>query len=139
VLALPSLKEGWGLVVMEAAGYAVPTVGYAAAGGVAESVVDGVTGILVDDEAGFTAALRRLLDDPELRRRMGMAAEARTWEFGWDTAARSFARVLARAAGRPELETALEAVPEIEPAHIHHDPVDPPAATDPGTTMAATP
>jgi glycosyltransferase involved in cell wall biosynthesis len=132
VLALPSLKEGWGLVVMEAAGYAVPTVGYAAAGGVAESVVDGVTGLLVEDEAGFTAALRRLLDDAELRRSMGMAAEARTWEFGWDTAARSFARVLARAAGRPELAT----VEEVEPAHVQHDPED---ATAPDTTKAATP
>jgi len=136
VLALPSLKEGWGLVVMEAAGYAVPSVGYAAAGGVAESVVDGVTGLLVDDEAGFTAALRRLLDDAELRRSLGMAAEARTWEFGWDTAARSFGRVLARAAGRPETLT----VEEVEPAHVHHEP-EPPTApgTGPETTMAATP
>jgi glycosyltransferase involved in cell wall biosynthesis len=136
VLALPSLKEGWGLVVMEAAGYAVPTVGYAAAGGVAESVVDGVTGLLVHDETEFTAALRRLLDEPDLRRSLGMAAEARTWEFGWDTAARSFGRVLARAAGRPE----TVAVEEVEPAHVHHEP-EPPVApiTGPETTMAATP
>jgi glycosyltransferase involved in cell wall biosynthesis len=134
VLALPSLKEGWGLVVMEAAGYAVPTVGYSAAGGVAESVVDGVTGLLVEDEGEFVAALRRLLGDAELRRTMGMAAEARTWEFGWDTAARSFARVLARAAGRPELAT----VEEVEPAHVHHDAEEPPAPSA-QTTTAATP
>ena len=115
VLALPSLKEGWGLVVMEAAGYAVPSVGYAAAGGVAESIVDGVTGLLVDDQPGFTDALRLLLDDPELRSRLGAAAAARTWEFGWDTAARSFARVLAVATG-------LESAPPVldpEPAHVH--------------------
>jgi glycosyltransferase involved in cell wall biosynthesis len=133
VLALPSLKEGWGLVVMEAAGYAVPSVGYAAAGGVAESVVDRVTGLLVDDEDGFTAALRRLLEDADLRRSMGMAAEARTWEFGWDTAARSFGRVLARAAGRRALAT----IEEVEPVHVHHEPEPP--APGPGTTMAATP
>ena len=95
-----------------------------------------MTGLLVDDEAGFTAALRRLLDDPELRRSLGMAAEARTWEFGWDTAARSFGRVLARAAGRPETLT----VEEVEPAHVHHEPEPPSAAgTGPETTMAATP
>jgi phosphohistidine swiveling domain-containing protein len=42
VLALPSQKEGWGLVVMEAASLGVPTVAFASAGGVRESVVDGV-------------------------------------------------------------------------------------------------
>lgn len=134
VLALPSLKEGWGLVVMEAAGYAVPTVGYATAGGVAESVVDGVTGLLATDQASFTEALGRLLDDAALRRSLGMAAEARTWEFGWETAARSFGHVLALAAGRPDLATA----PEVEPAHIHHEPATD-AGSDPGKPMAATP
>ncbi len=126
VLALPSLKEGWGLVVLEAAGYAVPTVGYASAGGVAESVVDGVTGLLADDQAGFTAALDRLLGDDGLRRRLGYAAEARTWEFGWDTAARSFARVLAQAAGRP---VAPEVEPEAVDVHLEH----------PSTATAAAP
>jgi glycosyltransferase involved in cell wall biosynthesis len=117
VLALPSLKEGWGLVVMEAAGYGVPTVAYAAAGGVAESVVDGVTGLLAEDPAAFTAAVRRLLEDPELRCRMGVAASARTWEFGWDTAARSFGRVLASAAGR-DATTVVEPEPLV--VHLEH-------------------
>ena len=133
VLALPSLKEGWGLVVMEAAGYAVPTVGYASAGGVAESVVDGVTGLLVQDEAGFVAALRRLLEGAELRRDLGVAAEARAWEFGWDTAAASFARVLSTAAGRPTRVASGEA----GPVHVEHR--KPHSETDPGATMAATP
>jgi glycosyltransferase involved in cell wall biosynthesis len=112
VLALPSLKEGWGLVVMEAAGYAVPTVGYRNAGGVAESVVDRVTGLLAEDEQDFVACLRRLLLDADLRRNLGVAAEARTWEFGWDTAVRSFARVLADSAGRA-------AVPAADPDELH--------------------
>ncbi len=132
VLALPSLKEGWGLVVMEAAGYAVPSVGYAAAGGVAESVVDGVTGLLADDLPGFTAALRRLLEDRELRHRLGVSAEARTWEFGWDTAARSFAAVLASAAGR----STAPATVDPEPAHVH---LEHRSDSDPGTPLAATP
>jgi glycosyltransferase involved in cell wall biosynthesis len=114
VLALPSLKEGWGLVVLEAAGSGVPCVGYRNAGGVAESVVDGVTGLLADDEAGFTDAIDRLLGDVPLRRSLGFAAEARSWEFGWDTAARSFARVLAEAAGR-----ATAPVADPEPLHVH--------------------
>jgi hypothetical protein len=37
----PSVKEGWGLVVTEAAGHGVPTVAYRSAGGLRESVLDG--------------------------------------------------------------------------------------------------
>ncbi len=114
VLVLPSLKEGWGLVVMEAAGYRVPTVAYRSAGGVTESVVDRVTGLLVDDVDGLTDAVRRLVEDPELRRRLGTAAAARADEFAWDTTARLFAHVLAQATGRP---TPVVATP---PAHVHH-------------------
>lgn len=119
VLALPSLKEGWGLVVMEAAGYRVPTVAYATAGGVAESVQDGVTGLLAQDEAGFVEALRRLLRDEELRTRLGRAAALRAAGFGWDEAARRFADVLMAAAGRPADEELV--IDLTEPAHVHHE------------------
>ena len=49
VLVLPSLKEGWGLVVGEAGMHATPTVAYRSAGGTRESVADGMSGLLVDD------------------------------------------------------------------------------------------
>ncbi len=49
VHVLPSRKEGWGLAVIEAAQHGVPTVGYRCSGGLTDSVVDGVTGLLVDD------------------------------------------------------------------------------------------
>ncbi|MEI2641943.1 MAG: glycosyltransferase [Candidatus Nanopelagicales bacterium] len=58
VLALPSLKEGWGIVVMEAATHGVPAVAYRDAGGVSESILDGTTGVLVTgDEQDFAQAL----------------------------------------------------------------------------------
>lgn len=97
----PSVKEGWGLVVMEAAGHGVPTVAYASAGGLRDSVLDGVTGDLVgDDPAAFTTAVRRLLADPARRERTGAAARARATGFSWDASARAFAAVLSGAAGR---------------------------------------
>ena len=49
VHVLPSRKEGWGLAVTEAAQHAVPTIGYRCSGGLTDSIVDGVTGLLVDD------------------------------------------------------------------------------------------
>ena len=64
-MVLPSLKEGWGLVVGEAAAHRTPTVAYASAGGTRESIVDGVSGVLVDTQAELTSALGALLRDAE--------------------------------------------------------------------------
>ena len=84
VLAAPSLKEGRGLCVMEAAAHAVPTVAYRNAGGLSESVVDGVTGLLVDDdEDAFAVGLLALLTDDDRRESYGLAAQARATTFTW--------------------------------------------------------
>jgi len=100
VLLVPSLKEGWGLSVVEAASHGVPAVAYRSAGGVAESVQDGETGVLVDDDIdAFVAATAQLLADQALRRRMGSAARACAVRFTWDAAADSFLMVLRTAAG----------------------------------------
>lgn len=99
VLAMPSLKEGWGLAVMEAAAQGTPAVAFAQAGGVTESVLDGVTGLLAADTEDFARQLRLLLTDHELRHRLGDAARSRTAEFTWDAAADALARVLQRAQG----------------------------------------
>jgi glycosyltransferase involved in cell wall biosynthesis len=99
----PSLKEGWGLVVMEAATHGVPTVAYRHAGGVAESVVDGQTGLLADDLDDFTDQVARLLDDPAMRDRLGRAAKARASNYSWSATVSAFDAVLAREAVRKGL------------------------------------
>jgi glycosyltransferase involved in cell wall biosynthesis len=91
----PSVKEGWGLVVSEAGAQGVPTVGYRSAGGLRESVLDGRTGVLVDDLDELTDAVRGLLGDERLRRRMGAAAAAYAGTFSWAATAEGFARVVA--------------------------------------------
>lgn len=76
--ALASYLEGFGLVFLEAAMHAVPSVG-TRVGGVANAIVDGQTGLLVGagDIEAFAEALQKLGDDPELRRRLGSAAQER--------------------------------------------------------------
>ena len=99
VLALPSLKEGWGLAVLEAAASGVPSVAYRQAGGVTESVIDHETGLLVDGgESAFTAALRDVLADGDLRDRLGQGARKHAQQFSWDESAKAFEVVLAEAA-----------------------------------------
>jgi glycosyltransferase involved in cell wall biosynthesis len=94
VLALPSLKEGWGLVVGEAAGHGVPTIAYRSAGGPTESVQDGRTGLLVDDPAEFRAAVTVLLQDEAVRRRLSAEAVACAGNFNWSATVRGMDRVL---------------------------------------------
>lgn len=86
----PSVKEGWGIVVMEAAAHGVPTVAYRSAGGVAESVRDGSTGLLADDLDSFVAAVESLLADGE--RRAAMARACRVWSgrYAWGATVAAF-------------------------------------------------
>lgn len=95
VLALPSLKEGWGLVVGEAGMHGTPTVAYREAGGTRESVADGTSGLLVDTQSEFTEALGQLLRDQELRDRLGRGAREMSRQFSWDRTQESFATLVA--------------------------------------------
>ncbi|MXG88533.1 glycosyltransferase [Nocardioides sp. YIM 123512] len=97
VLALPSLKEGWGLVIGEAGMHRTPTVAYSSAGGTRESVRDGWSGLLVEDQVGFVAALGDLLEDHERRQRLGDGAYEMSHAFSWSHAQLSFALVLVSA------------------------------------------
>lgn len=105
VHVLPSLKEGWGLVVVEAGVHGTPTVAFRGAGGPADSVRDGETGILVDERGGepdvpaFVAAVERLLTDDALRGRL--SDEARRWvaRFRWEDTVDAWERLLLAEAG----------------------------------------
>jgi glycosyltransferase involved in cell wall biosynthesis len=78
VVAVPSRREGFGLVAAEAMAHGKPVVA-SAVGGLLDLVVDGETGLLVPpgDVEALRAALERLLGDPELRRRLGAAGRDR--------------------------------------------------------------
>jgi phosphatidylinositol alpha-1,6-mannosyltransferase len=91
-------QEGFGIVFLEAAAAGVPQIA-GASGGASEAVLDGVTGLVVDDpsDPGTVAeAARTLLADPTLRRRMGRAARTRVQEsFDNDVLASRLADALA--------------------------------------------
>lgn len=89
--AAASREESFGLAVLEAmaAGKAVAA---AAVGGLPELVSDGETGLLfaAGSVAGLSAALERLLDDENLRGRLGAAARAASARYSWSTACRAY-------------------------------------------------
>ena len=85
VFVMPSRTETLGLVVLEAMSSGLPVVG-ARAGGIPEMIVDGTTGFLFDTEAQAADSIRRLVECPEKRRCMGMAARAYAAEHSWKPA-----------------------------------------------------
>ncbi len=85
VVACPSRREGFGVACVEAMAHGRPVVA-SAVGGLLDLVVDGETGLLVPprEPERLRAALRTLIDDPELRQRLGFAARKRAkMLFGW--------------------------------------------------------
>jgi glycosyltransferase involved in cell wall biosynthesis len=87
IACLPSYREGLPKSLLEAAACGLPIV-TTDAPGCREVVRDGVNGFLVPvrDAAALTAALRKLIDDAELRCRMGEQSRLRAeTEFGLET------------------------------------------------------
>jgi len=75
VVCVPSRREGYGIVAREAMAHGRPVVA-TAVGGLVDAIVDGETGVLVapGDVAALRAAIERLLEDADLRDRLGAAA-----------------------------------------------------------------
>lgn len=78
ILVLPTFREGFGMVTLEAAALKIPTITTFATGAV-DSVINGVTGLQFNagDARALAAHMRKLADDPETRATMGRAAYAR--------------------------------------------------------------
>ncbi|MCY3867220.1 MAG: glycosyltransferase family 4 protein [Chloroflexi bacterium] len=81
VFLLPSLREGFGLVLLEAMSRRVPIVA-SRVGAIPEIVIDGETGILVEPRNvdQLAKAMTRLLKDRALRKYMGLLGAARLEE-----------------------------------------------------------
>jgi glycosyltransferase involved in cell wall biosynthesis len=71
IVVMPSVGEPFPLVVLEALAIGAPIVA-SSTGGHPEAIEDGVTGLLAPpgDTAAFAAAIRRLIEDPDLRSRI---------------------------------------------------------------------
>ncbi|MYA01330.1 MAG: glycosyltransferase family 1 protein [Chloroflexi bacterium] len=90
VCVVPSAYESFGLVAVEAMASGTPAVA-TRVGGLASTITDGETGLLVGDRQApaFAAAIDRLLGDEPLRRQMGAAAAHQMSRYSWRSVTRS--------------------------------------------------
>jgi trehalose synthase len=100
VIVQKSLAEGFGLTVAEAMWKSRPIVA-SALGGIADQIVDGEHGLLIDDPTdleSFGSATRRLLEEPQLAAKLGANARKRANEdFLPDRHLEQWASLIARA------------------------------------------
>jgi phosphatidylinositol alpha-1,6-mannosyltransferase len=82
VAASSPTGEGFGLVYAEAGAFGVPSIASAAGGGSLDFVIHESTGLVVPpaDSESLVAAMLRLLEDHELRKRLGATARQRVLE-----------------------------------------------------------
>jgi glycosyltransferase involved in cell wall biosynthesis len=85
---LASPKEGWGISNLEAAACGTPVIAVNSPG-IRESVIDGETGFLVpqNDTQAMTAAMRGLVQSPNLVNVLGASGRRFAEAFSWDRAA----------------------------------------------------
>ena len=103
VFVLPSEHEPWGLAVNEAMCASLPIVVSSEVGCVPDLVKDGINGYTpaAGDIDGLTHALRRLIEDDDLRRRQSKASLARIQQWGYQQCLEGIRAALAGLEFRP--------------------------------------
>ena len=107
IFVLSSRWEGFGNVLVEAMAMGTPVVSTDCPHGPAEIIEDDQTGLLVptQDPEALAAALQRLIDNPELRLRLGQAGQTRAQDFSATRIGAAYAQhfraIAARSAADP--------------------------------------
>jgi len=96
----PSPKEGWGITIMEAAACGTPSIA-SNSPGLRDSVVDGVTGVLVPhgDAAALAGRMLEFAGNRTQLEELGRAARAHAERHSWEAAARATEQHLVQLAG----------------------------------------
>jgi glycosyltransferase involved in cell wall biosynthesis len=102
VLCVPSTRESFGLVAVEAWACGKPVIG-GPAPATRELIDDGVDGwVVAQDPGSIEARLRTLLDDPQMARRMGEEGRAKVQaSFSWPAIASAYLRLYQELGVRP--------------------------------------
>jgi glycosyltransferase involved in cell wall biosynthesis len=98
VLLAPSVREGFGINVIEAASRGTPCVGYDVAG-LKDSIRDNVTGFLVSNAEEASGKVIKLLEDKALYAQMAQNCLEYARGFNWQERGEEFARLIEKISG----------------------------------------
>jgi glycosyltransferase involved in cell wall biosynthesis len=120
IVVMPSFAEPFGLVILEALAAGAPIVA-SNAGGHPEVIENGVTGLLVPpgDAARFAAAIRRLIEDPDVR--SGIATRGRQGvlvKFSEDSLAAQLESIYSALVDRPDNSDCMVEVAHAERTEV---------------------
>jgi glycosyltransferase involved in cell wall biosynthesis len=95
MVLVPSVREGWGLVVTEANAMGTPVIAYDVPG-LRDSVLDGETGILLKHNSPDSLAneAKFFLENPDLLKKYSAAALSHSKQFSWDKTAIAFDKII---------------------------------------------
>ena len=110
IFVLPSLHDGWGVVVNQALGAGLPIICTSAVGAAADLVVPGSNGIIVApaDVSALAAALRSLIGDRERRSNFGENSRIRAHDWVPARGVDRWVELAERVLARRSLATRLE-------------------------------
>lgn len=91
---MPSRYEGWGITAIEAGAAGKAVIGTEIPG-LSDAIRHGETGLLVPPEnvEALAEGMRKLLEEPQMRQRLGRAGRCWARQFTWDRIARDQERV----------------------------------------------
>lgn len=93
LLLVPSVREGFGINVIEAAAAGTPSIGYNVPG-LRDSIRNGETGYLVSSAEEGASRIVELLNDQNLYERMALACLRYAKEFDWDKRVEEFWHII---------------------------------------------
>ena len=95
ILVVPAVREGWGIVVIEANAMGTPAIGYDVPG-LRDSIKNGKTGFLLrqQNSEGLADAVIKILKNNELRKTLGKGALEWSRKFSWDRSAKEFLKII---------------------------------------------
>jgi GalNAc-alpha-(1->4)-GalNAc-alpha-(1->3)-diNAcBac-PP-undecaprenol alpha-1,4-N-acetyl-D-galactosaminyltransferase len=94
---LVSAYEGFPQSMLEAMAASLPIAVTACSPSIQETIVDGVNGLLITDDARMVDTLRRLMTDSDLRKTLGQNAAATAQNFSWTKLASDWHRAISDA------------------------------------------
>jgi glycosyltransferase involved in cell wall biosynthesis len=108
LLAIPSIREGWGLVVIEANACGTPAITFDVSG-LREAVDNRRTGLLVTSQEDFVNGVCHVLRDAVFRASLTHGALEHASTFSWDETSRQTLEILSLATGKSPSPTGIPA------------------------------